>query len=167
MYKIIGSDGKTYGPVDAAQIRAWIAQGRADARTAAIAEGAGEWTFLGLLPEFAHELAGTPPSVIVPLKPVASSATGTNGFAIVGFVCGLLSLPLFLCCCGCPLNVLGVIFSSIALMQINAQVQKQPGWGLALAGLICAIVSLLMSVALILLQFVPTAASVGIHSSGM
>jgi hypothetical protein len=33
-YKIIGTDGKTYGPASAEQIRQWLAQGRVDSRTA-------------------------------------------------------------------------------------------------------------------------------------
>ena len=159
MYKIIGNDGKTYGPIGAEKIREWIAQGRVDARTAVIAEGAAEWTFLGLLPEFARELAGTPP-VIAPPKPAAVSANGTNGFATAGFVCGLISLT---CCCGCPFNFLGLIFSIVALVQINGQVQKQSGWGLALAGLICSAVSLLVSFGLAIFQLASTPANIHWH----
>ena len=159
MYKIIGNDGKTYGPIGAEKIREWIAQGRADARTAAIAEGAADWTFLGLLPEFARELAGTPP-VIAPPKTSAVTAGNTNSFATAGFVCGLISLT---CCCGCPFNVLGVIFSIVALVQINGQVQKQDGWGLALAGLICSAVSLLVSCGLGILQLVLHPANLSWH----
>ena len=124
MYKVIGNDGKTYGPVSVEKIREWIVQGRVDSRTAVIADG-GEWTFLGLLPEFARELVGTPP-VISPPKISGVPARNTNRFATAGFVCGLVSLT---CCCGCPFNVLGLVFSLIALMQINGQVQKQEGWG--------------------------------------
>jgi Domain of unknown function (DUF4190)/GYF domain 2 len=159
MYKIIGNDGKTYGPIGAEKIREWIAQGRADARTAAIAEGAADWTFLGLLPEFARELAGTPP-VIAPPKTGAVSANNTNSFATAGFVCGLISLT---CCCGCPFNILGLIFSIVALVQINGQVQKQDGWGLALAGLICSAVSLLVSFGLGILQLVLHPANLSWH----
>jgi len=148
MYKIIGNDGKTYGPAGAEKIREWIAQGRVDSRTAVIAEGAGEWTFLGLLPEFARELAGTPP-VIAPPKNSAVAARRTNGFATAGLVCGILSC---LCCCGCPFNLLGLIFSIIALVQIHSQVEKQDGWGLALAGLICSAASLLIGFGLVFFQ---------------
>ncbi len=159
MYKIIGNDGQTYGPVGAEKIREWIAQGRVDARTAVVAEGAAEWTFLGLLPEFSSELAGAPP-VIAPLKANAVSANGTNGFATAGFICGLISLT---CCCGCPFNILGLIFSIVALVQINGQVHKQSGWGLALAGLICSVVSLLVSFGLALFQLAMTPANVHWH----
>ena len=141
MYKIIGNDGKTYGPISADQIRQWIAQGRADSRTAVIADGAGEWTFLGLLPEFARELAGTPP-VMAPPKIGALPVKKTNNFATAGFVCGLISLA---CCCGCPFNVLGLIFSIVGLLQISSAAEKQEGQGFAIAGLICSGVSLLFS----------------------
>ncbi len=159
MYKIIGNDGKTYGPISVEKIREWIAQGRADARTAAIAEGTTDWTFLGLLPEFARELAGTPP-VMTPPKISGLPTRGTNNFATAGFVCGLISL---MCCCGCPFNVLGLIFSTVALVQINGQVQKQEGWGLALTGLICSAVSLLATFGLGILQLVLHPANLSWH----
>ena len=158
-YRIIGNDGKTYGPNSAEKIREWITQGRVDARTAAIAEGGSEWTFLGLLPEFARELA-SPPPVITPPKPVMTAANNTNGFATAGFVCGLISLT---CCCGCPFNLLGLIFSTVALVQINGQIQKQQGWGLALAGLICSTVSLFVSFGLAIFQLALTPANMRWH----
>jgi len=39
MYRVIGTDGKTYGPVNLAQLRQWIVQGRADSRTAVFVDG--------------------------------------------------------------------------------------------------------------------------------
>ena len=40
MYRIIGADGREYGPIPAEQLRQWIREGRADAQTRARAEGA-------------------------------------------------------------------------------------------------------------------------------
>lgn len=150
MYKIIGNDGKIYGPVSAEQIRKWITQRRVENRTSVLSAGAVEWTFLGLLPEFAPHLSGPPP-VITPPKDTHNK-NNTNGFATAGFVCGLISLFSCCCCAGFPFNLLGLIFSIIALIQINAQVEKQAGWGLALAGLICSAVSLLLGLGLGLFQ---------------
>jgi hypothetical protein len=152
MYKIVGNDGKTYGPVSADQIREWIAQGRVENRTPVLPTGGVEWTFVGLLPEFAPLFHSSPP-VIAPPKASAISTNKTNGFATAGLVCGILS---WVCCCGCPFNVLGLIFSIIALVQINAQAEKQAGWGLALAGLICSAISLLISLGLGIFHFVLT-----------
>jgi hypothetical protein len=157
MYRVVGHDGKTYGPVNAEQIRQWLAAGRLESRTAVLPDGATEWTYLGLLPEFAQDCGGTPP-VIAP--PTTAAARKTNGFATAGFVCGLISLT---CCCGCPFNVLGLVFSIIALVQINGQTQKQEGWGLALTGLICSAVSLLLGLGLGLLQLALTPAHMNYH----
>src|SRR5678816_3349051 len=52
-YKIIGGDGQQYGPAEAAQLREWIAAGRANAQTLAQAEGSLEWKPLGSYADFA------------------------------------------------------------------------------------------------------------------
>jgi hypothetical protein len=51
MYTIQGGDGKEYGPVTAAQVRSWIAAGRANLQTRAKAEGSDEWKTLADFPE--------------------------------------------------------------------------------------------------------------------
>ena len=147
-YKIIGNDGKIYGPAGAEQICAWIAQGRADMRTPVFVEGASDWTYLGMRPEFAPKTPAPP--LAAPVPPGVKTEPRTNSFATAGFVCGLLA---WVCCCGCPFNVFGLIFSLIALSQINASPENQTGRGLALAGLICSAVSLLFSLVLGWFQF--------------
>ncbi len=67
MYKITGADGRTYGPVSADQLRQWIAEGRANSRTAVQTEAGTEWVQLGSLTEFADALAAS-----VPPPPVAA-----------------------------------------------------------------------------------------------
>ncbi|MGH7979865.1 MAG: DUF4339 domain-containing protein, partial [Limisphaerales bacterium] len=62
MYKILGADGRQYGPVSGEQLARWIAEGRANAHTQTLAEGAAEWKPLGSLPEFAAHLAVAPPA---------------------------------------------------------------------------------------------------------
>ena len=57
MYKIVGADGREYGPATAGQLWQWIAEGRANAQTPALAPGAPEWKPLGALPEFAEHFA--------------------------------------------------------------------------------------------------------------
>ena len=63
MYKIIGSDQQEYGPITAAQVREWIAQGRVDANTMAQAVGGTEWKPLGTFPEFAASFGQGAPSM--------------------------------------------------------------------------------------------------------
>jgi len=56
-----------------------------------------------------------------------------------------------LCCCyGLPFNILGIVFSIVGLTQIKANPQQQ-GKGMAIAGLICSILSVLLIGILILL----------------
>lgn len=158
-YRIIGTDGKTYGPVGLEQIRQWIAQGRADSRTPVFVDGASEWTFLGLLPELAGDLAGAPP-VVEPLKPVAAAARGTNGFATAGLICGLLA---WTCCCCLPFNLLGLIFSIIALVQISSQPEPQEGRVFAIVGLVLSAANLLFCFGFGLLQLALSPANVSWH----
>jgi hypothetical protein len=65
MYRIIGADGKPYGPVTADQLRQWINEGRVSGRTQVQLEGAADWQPLAAVPEFADVFAAgtgsTPP----------------------------------------------------------------------------------------------------------
>ncbi len=73
MYRIIGADGKEYGPVSVEVVRQWIAQGRANAQSRIRPEGAVDWKLLSEFPEFAADLAarGTPG---LPPPPTAQAA---------------------------------------------------------------------------------------------
>jgi hypothetical protein len=61
MYKIIGGDGREYGPVSADQLRRWVAEGRVNAQTRVQAEGSAEWKSLGEIPELADVAHPGPP----------------------------------------------------------------------------------------------------------
>jgi Domain of unknown function (DUF4190)/GYF domain 2 len=154
IYKIIGDDGKEYGPATAEQIRQWIAEGRVEKRTPIFADGAKDWNFVALLPEFANCFAApsTPPTIA---PPRGTSAAGrmakTNSFALTGMICGILSLTLCCCCGGFPFNVLGLIFSLLALSQINASPELHEGRGMAIAGLVLSILSLVFFITRLLL----------------
>jgi hypothetical protein len=149
MYKIIGTDGKEYGPISADQIRRWISENRVERQTPVFVDGAKDWNFLGLLPEFAGYFSG-----VTPITPAVIAPSGqprkTNSFATAGLVCGIVSLT---CCCGLPFNLFGIVFSIIGLSQINAHPQQQEGRGIAIAGLILSAASFVLGFALILLNF--------------
>jgi hypothetical protein len=144
IYKIIGEDGKEYGPVSGVQLRQWIAEGRVESRTPVFVDGAKDWTFVGLLPEFAGLFSGSTPSTISP--PVQPRRT--NSLATAGLVCGILAWVC--CCCGFPFNLLGLIFSLIALSQINRHPEFNEGRGVAITGLILSAVSLVFSFGMLL-----------------
>ena len=60
-YKIIGADGKEYGPIEAAQLWQWISEGRLNGQSMAQAEGSTDWKPLSSFPEFADVAGGGQP----------------------------------------------------------------------------------------------------------
>src|SRR5258706_2568484 len=76
MYKMMGADGKEYGPVSVDQLRQWIAEGRANAQTRVQSEGNAEWRAVGELPEFADAVGQSPAAV-----PPPAGATATDVMA--------------------------------------------------------------------------------------
>ena len=147
MYKIIGADGRDYGPVGADELRQWISEGRANAQSQIQAEGSIDWRPLGTFPEFAADLAVSAPRTPAPLPVMAlgsAASARTNGLAVAGFILGLLSVPSLCCCCfTLPCSILGIVFSCIALSQIRRN-PMQGGKGMAIAGIILSIVGLLL-----------------------
>lgn len=144
MYRIIGADGREYGPVSAEQLRRWIAEGRANASSRALLEGSSDWKPLGAFPEFSFLFTPTEPPTPPPyLRQPAPRRT--NSLALAGMILGILALTLGLCCYGLPLNVLGLIFSVIGLLQIRSHPELYDGQGVAVAGVILCSVSLLLA----------------------
>lgn len=78
MYRIIGSDGKEYGPIAAEVLRQWIGEGRANAHTRASAAGSTDWKTLGDFPEFAAALAAR---ATTSSKPPLEGAIDPEAFA--------------------------------------------------------------------------------------
>jgi hypothetical protein len=147
MYKILGADGRQYGPVTAEQLRRWIAEGRANAYTQTLVEGATEWKPLGALPEFAtHYPSAAPPAI----SPGTGYYRRTNGYAMWGLICGIVSVFFCLCCClNIPLGALGLIFSLIGLTQINELPELYEGRALAIVGIIFSALGLLLGIAIL------------------
>src|SRR5258708_5265063 len=95
MYKIIGGDGKEYGPVDSAQVQRWIRDNRVNGQTMAQAAGSGDWQPLSSFPEFAAQLVPSPPS----LSPIPAQqpfiAPPVPSFLVPAILCTLLCCPPF------------------------------------------------------------------------
>jgi hypothetical protein len=149
-YTIIGNDGKRYGPITADQLRQWIKQSRVESRTPVFVQGSTDWTFIGLLPEFAAEFPGHPPVITPPPPPAAVVPAQSNSLATWAFVCGLLSWTLCGCCA--PVAIAGLTFSIIALVQTNARTEPVAGRGFAIAGLVLSATNLVWTLALTLLS---------------
>src|SRR5688572_5443988 len=142
MYKIIGADQKTYGPVTAETIREWIASRRANASTQIQAEGSSDWKPLSEFPEFKEALAGAggPPPVHRTAAFAPAAPAKTSGMAIASLVCG--SLGLF---CGGLTAVIGIILGIVSLVRINRSEGRLGGQGMAIAGLcVSGVIGLIM-----------------------
>ena len=73
-------------------------------------------------------------------------ARRTNSLAVMGMLMGVLAITCGMCCCyGIPFNLLGIIFSLVALAQIRDDPQSQEGRGLAIAGLVLSLLSFLLA----------------------
>jgi hypothetical protein len=137
-YRVIGTDGREYGPVTGEQVRAWIGDARLNARSLVRTESAPEWKPLVLWPEFAAFVA----PARLPGSASPPALRQTNALAIWGLVCGLLSLTCCQCCC-VPLDLLGIVFCVIAMVQINAHPETQTGMPIAITGLVLCVLSVL------------------------
>ena len=134
-YKIIGADGKEYGPVTATQLQQWVTEGRVNPQTRVQPDGSTDWKPLAEYPEFQPAPATTAPP---PLPPVVASKT--VGLAITSLVLGILSITCFSILTGIPAIICGIL----ALNRINKSGGQLRGQGQAIGGLVTGGVSLLM-----------------------
>src|SRR5690348_13878522 len=114
MYRVLGTDGKEYGPVSPEQIKQWNAERRLNFNSMVQTPDSPGWRPLTMFPEFASTLANVTPAPL-PTNPLAASVPRTNQMAMWGLGLSCFSL---VCCCS-PAAVLGVVFSCIGLSQAN------------------------------------------------
>jgi hypothetical protein len=141
MYKIIGADGKEYGPITAEQLRQWIAEGRANSQTKIRQEGATEWKPLMEYPDFATVAASTAPPTL-PILPTTSPAAGlaqVNGPAIALIVLAILGF--ILQAGSLVMNMVGASIFANSQMPNQAWVNMFSGT----VGVVLGIVGLLVS----------------------
>ena len=153
MYRIIGADGREYGPVTTDQFRQWIAEGRVNAETKVLVEGATTWQPAGTVPELSlfFTISAAPPGTAPSPAPLPTTppARQTHPLATTGLVLGILSITIGLCCCsGFPFSIAGLICSIIGLSQTRSDPQRYSGEGVAIAGLILSILGLLAGIGL-------------------
>ena len=133
MYRIVGDDQKTYGPVSAEQVRRWLVEGRADQSTLVQAEGTTEWKPLSAFPVLGGFTRATPPPSTPPPispsdgRPVAPPA---NSLATAGLILGIASLF-----CGSTLfGIAGMVCSGSGLNHSRND-RSRTGREIAIAGL--------------------------------
>ena len=140
MYKIIGGDQKEYGPVSIEQLRQWLAEGRVNAQTQVLPEGATEWKRLGDLPEFAAA-----PAVAAPILPAAPPPGSAALDRVNGPATGLIVVAIL----GLILQMISLIFNLAgASILANARMPNQP-WANMFSGtigVVSSIIGILVSV---------------------
>jgi hypothetical protein len=112
MFKIIGGDGKEYGPVSIEQLRQWIAEGRVNNQTLAQAEGDTQWKPLAQYPVFAAPTASAPPPPPMSPPPVAGQPQPHVSNYLVPAILSTI------CCC-LPFGIVAIVFAA----QVNAKLQ--------------------------------------------
>lgn len=112
MYKIIGADGKEYGPVDLEQIKRWIQDGRAGANTKIKLAEATEWGKVGDIPELAACLPVAPPTG-TSMSP-ESTLNSTPQTPIPNY---LVQAILCTVCCCLPAGIAAIVYAA----QVNSK----------------------------------------------
>jgi hypothetical protein len=151
MYRVLGADGKEYGPVNSEVLRQWITEGRAHAQTRVKPEGGAEWQTLASVPEFQPDFAAAPGAAPPPPLSATPAEAKTSGMAITSLVLGILGI------CGIT-AVVGLILGIIALVKINRSGGRLSGNGLAIAGICVSGFMLLFSILVTAAMLLPALA---------
>ncbi len=100
MYKIIGADGKEYGPVSVQQMQQWLAEGRLNQQSKVLPEGQEDWKTVAEIPELANAPTGTAMPRL-PSQPVSGDLPNYLWQSIV----------VTLCCC-LPFGVVAIVYAA-------------------------------------------------------
>ncbi len=143
MYRIVGADGKEYGPVNLDQMRQWIAEGRVNAQTRVRQADAPGWQPASELPElsalFAARAATATPSTRLSSQGPGGGDAPQKGLAVTSLVLGILAFPTcFLT--GIPAIVCG----HIAHNRARREPAQYGGSRMATAGLVLGYLSLVV-----------------------
>lgn len=78
-YKIIGGDGREYGPATLEELRGWIRDGRVSGSTSVWSSDSSTWTKAALLEELSAELNASAPALVA-AAPIAEALEKPVGF---------------------------------------------------------------------------------------
>ena len=145
MYKVMGADGKEYGPISLEQFSQWAAEGRVSPQTRVQPVGATDWTAAAGIPELQSIFArlGRAPTVVL-TSPISPPASGEpqKGLAVTSLVLGILSLV----CLGPLTGIPAIICGHIARRRSRQSPAQYSGPGMALAGMVLGYASLALAV---------------------
>jgi hypothetical protein len=144
MYKIIGADQKEYGPISAEQLRQWLAEGRVNAQTRVLPEGATEWNALGSLPEFAAVLPGPAPAP--PAIPTPGPGAGER---VKGPAIGLIVVAVF----GALVQIASLIMHVAGASFLPNNEMPNQAWANMLSGTIGVVIGIIALLVSVLILF--------------
>ncbi|GBC95074.1 hypothetical protein HRbin16_00861 [bacterium HR16] len=146
-YYVIAHDGNRYGPADIETLQQWVREGRVAPNTTLEDEFTGTQVRASLLPELSHLFPSTapPPTDATRQPPPMPRSAGTpSGEATAALVFGILGL---ICC---PVfSIASLILGKQEMNRIDQGMSAVEGRGLAQAGYILGIVSLVIWVLVI------------------
>jgi len=148
MYKIIGADGKEYGPISAEQFGQWAAQGRVNPQTRVQPEGTTDWKTASEIPELQAFFAAYPSAPTpAPISALPTGALGQQekGLAVASLVLGILSLI----CLGPLTGIPAIICGHIAHNKSRRSPAQYGGAGMAIAGFVMGYVSLVLTIIMV------------------
>lgn len=164
MYKIIGADGREYGPVSLDQVKHWVTEGRINARTLIQPAGADNWQAAAEIPEInalfaTHAASGPVPSVAGPpaISPAPDTRAQQKGLAITSFVLGVVSFAL---CTVILTGIPAIICGHVAKSRTRRVPEQYGGAGFAMAGLILGYLSVVYTI-LVIVMLLPIFSSAG------
>jgi len=155
MYKVIGADGKQYGPVTLEQLRNWVAESRLGPQSRVLDPESGEWKNASEIPEISALLvevlgAAAVPSA-TPGQPPGFPAPRFQGMAITSFVLGILSVL----CLGLLTGLPAIITGHIAHNRAKRNPAVFGGAGFAIAGFVMGYVSVLVTLVILPAMLLP------------
>ncbi len=149
-------NGAQSGPVSTEELRAKMAAGEIRGSEMVWREGMSEWKPASTVAELSQQaihggaaVPSSPPSVFqaAPAAYPYPVAKRTSGLAIASLVCGVIGLlGFFLCFLPCIVSIGAVICGHLALRDIKRSPESFEGRGLAIGGLVCGYLTILVVV---------------------
>jgi len=139
-----GNSGQQMGPIDDAGLNTLVATGQIGPGTLLWREGMPHWLTLDQLRVGGGIYLTTSPQFSGP----GMMAPATSGLAIASLVCGIVGLV----ACQVYIGIPAVICGHLAMNQIANSPTPMIGRGMALAGLACGYIAVLMMLSFIVLM---------------
>jgi hypothetical protein len=148
-YYVIAHDGNRYGPADISTLQQWVREGRIAPNTTLEDEFTGTQIRASLLPELSYLFPNQPP----PPTGEQSATPMTGGTASSQAVTALVLAILGLICCP-VLSIPAIILGKQEMDRVSQGLAPVEGKGLAQAGYILGIVTLVLYAVLVVVYAV-------------